>query len=317
MAFKKFSKRKKGLIKDSASKIGDTEQIDIQKLSFKKRLFHNQGEGLFNISLWFPFFASSWLVSGIVGQQYLTLSLVFFPLIFIFLHTEKQLKEESNIQPNTNMVFVSLITIYSLYLFYRDPRYVITVLFFIAAQSRLILPIVNFRKNNQSNFSFIVSAIFPFIFFTCLMYLGMFSQTKDDFVVDDLKYFILVLIPGTVLISREMFRHSQFLKLKGWTFKNFIHKNDKSIIRPGGISRLIVGLMIIGPAIPALLLPFNIIPKSLFVVSLSFLKVPKLAEEIQSETGSFSERLLALTKFAAMVTALVFIGLFLGDKGII
>ena len=98
MAFKKFSKRKKGLIKDSASHINETEQIDTQKLSFKKRLFHNHGEGLFNISLWFPFFASSWLVSGIVGQQYLTLTLVFFPLIFIFLHTEKQLKEEKNIK---------------------------------------------------------------------------------------------------------------------------------------------------------------------------------------------------------------------------
>jgi hypothetical protein len=311
MAFKKFLKRKQNLTKKDSSEKTLGDQEILANLNFRQKLFFNQGEALLNITLWLSFFASSWLVSGLISQNYEILTLVFFPLIFIFLYTEKQLKEKNNITLNKNILFLTLSTIYSSYLFYRDQRYIIVILFFIASQLRLILPIINFRKNNQSIFSFIVSCLSSFVFFACLLLLGLFSQTKDDFILDDLKYLVLVLIPGTVFIAREILRYSNFLKMKGWTFESIKNKDEKILKRPGSISRLIIGLMIIGPAIPALLLPFNVIPQSLFAVSLCFLKVPKLAEEIQAEAGSFDERVINLTKFVFLTTFLNFLGAFL------
>lgn len=277
------------------------------------RLVHkltvNDGEGLYNLCIWFPLFASCWLVSGLIIKNLNTFSYFFLPLIgfFIFYNSQEQRKKNREYKVQIIPVLVLIVSLYSAYL-YQIPLKPILVYSFLVAMAFFVLDWYLQSENIHSILTVILKSIVPLAISSSFVFLGIFSQYETSFESTHLTYIVLGVIPGLVLMSRACLQFSHIFEAKGWEYQKSVETKKGQVMRPQAISRLIIGLMILGPAIPSLLMPFNIIPETLFVVSLSFLMVPRLAQRIQSEEGSKSERIVHLTFFAFVVTVLTFIG---------
>lgn len=276
--------------------------------AFKKLTF-NYGEGLYNLSFWLPLFASSWLVHGFIVKKIDTFSYFFIPLvIFFILINSKQQNEISLAKKKQTIVFILIFFIlYTLYLQHSLEKLELTISFFIVVLCFIADWLLSPMQIN-SILKVVIKSILPLIIVSCFVIIGIFSQYEERFSLKALSYLVLGIIPGLTLMSRTCLMHSKVLENKGWKYEQLVKTKKGEIKRPGGISRLVIGTMILGPAIPSILMPFNVIPQSMFIVSLSFLMVPKLAQKIQSKQGSHEERVIYLTFFASIVSVLSFIG---------
>ena len=77
---------------------------------------------------------------------------------------------------------------------------------------------------------------------------------------------------------------------------------------------MVIFFIIIGPAIPAMLLPFEILPNTFISSSLVFFIIPKIADRIQNTSGA--EELKVTSIYLAMLAfgleILVFLSALLG-----
>jgi hypothetical protein len=132
-----------------------------------------------------------------------------------------------------------------------------------------------------------------------------------------LGYSLMGLIPGTVLASRCILLNADKFLADGWTIGSLKKSDRKGVEKdvPTNYTKLVMFLLIIGPAIPAILMPFNILPTAFLSSSALFFILPKLADKIQNATepetlrlSSISVTLLALgleiTLFLATIVSL-------------
>ena len=313
MSFKKFRKKEMPLPpKDGGNEKRILNAVEPRnKLSLKERLFKDHAKGLYNVFLWFPLFGMCWLSSGIVIKNLNLFSLIVAPLIGLFLYLEKEDRLSSHSYRHRVTFLVIASILWTFFLYDYDPRAILAGSFLVVALSMVANWL--FSQILIENLVLVfIRALFPLVFISGLLFIGFFSQITRDFQWEDCQYLFLVLIPGTVLIGRQLLFSSEMLKKKGWKFESSkILKSGESVLRPAGLGRLVIGTLIIGPAIPALLLPFDLLPRSFFVVSLIFLVMPKIASMIQAEIGTLEERIISVTKVEAIVMVLTFMSAFI------
>lgn len=318
MSFSDFKKRKLRKPKEIPS-VAQAKSIPInnnvikEKQSYQTRLLADNAIALNNILIWCPFFCGAWLVSGITFHKPITLSLIFFFImgVFLFTNSENQKKKNSLKKINEFPLLFGGLLLYVLFVYYQDQRIIIALSIFIVTLSLLIQSLLS-EDQTISFWKIILKGIQPIIQTSGFVLLGIFSQLDNEIQKSELAYLLLGLMAGSSLAARSFLIDSPKLNDLGFKHEKTVRQNEKEILRPAGISRLIIGTLLIGPAIPSLLLPFSIIPHSLFAVSLSFFFLPKLAEKIQGQVGALEDRVVQVTIYAAIVQALVFVGAFWG-----
>ena len=269
----------------------------------------NGAEGLANISLWFPFFAGSWIVSGILIQNLNLYSLVFVPMMLVFLFSKGNLFTSKDKYRNSlylQLAFV-LVILSAGFIHDQDKRLVIVISFLSFNFSLLFGYYLESSRFVDKTSVVLIKAFLPIIQVVSLSYMGIFSQLNRDFELADIPYSLISLIPGTIFFSRSILIDDGILKKRGFLYERIKMKKGAERQYPGLISALINSGLVIGPAIPAMLLPFSILPQGFFVASLPLLYLAKLATSIQNEEGRKEWRLIKVTSYLAIVSLLSFL----------
>ncbi len=287
--------------------------------TFKERLLFNGGEGLSNILIWVNIFASAWLVSGIVLQNISLFSQIFVPLMSLFLLAKNREQISTSLRGRVFLIsapiMIALSIIYVAYFNYQYSRPDLSIMLLMAIMTLHIQNHFATVEARSSVSKIIIYGSTNFILAALLGLLGLFSQQEAISGPSDLVFVVLGIMPGFVLTARQFLIDSPYLSGKGWVFEKTISKDNKERLRPGGLSRIVIGSMVLGAAIPSLLLPLGILPKSLFIVTLSFYFVPSLAQTLQKESGPLDERVLKVTLFATLVTLLTYVGAYVSRFG--
>lgn len=260
-----------------------------------RRLFHDYGAPLERLSLWLPLFLSVWLVNGIIIKELKLFALSTVPLLAHYLF-----RSRSNpgifLEKELGVGFRLAPFIAALYFFSElgRPDLALTL-----ALANIFLDLY-FLESRSSLFLIVKSLSAPLLM-ASLSLLGINSQLKLSSITEIyLPYCLLGLIPGTLVSARLILLNADIFSSLGWALGSS-DKNEKS--QPTNYSRLATFLLVIGPALPAMLLPFNYLPQSFLVSSFSFFIIPKIAEKIQ--TASEPETL----KLTSINTLLLAVGL--------
>ncbi len=255
----------------------------ISDLSIKERLFANYGEALERIVLLLPMFSGAWLSSGFVLGRIFELALVSIPLIVNFLFQGRNNKGELFLEKEISIFVRSLPYLSALYLYSEYQRPDLSIC--------LILSGVFLEgylwENRKSSLQIFVNAISIALFMAATSQMGVLSQQEFQGLSDIfIWYFLLGFIPGTVMTARKLLLYSDKLVSYGWRLgmKGVGEPDENGVFlkqRPTAYTKFVLLFIILGPAMPALLLPFNILPKAFISASLIFFIVPKIAEQIQ------------------------------------
>jgi uncharacterized membrane protein YjjP (DUF1212 family) len=280
----------------------------------KDNLYRNNAEGMSRVATWIPLFVGAWLVSGLFLTNLTLFSLLVTPMIAvqILLHGKKDrsipFEKEFEMALLTGMVLFPLLLLH----WYGNPS--ITLLSFFANLLSFYLKKHESRNVPQSIIRSLLQSILPAL----LAQMGVMSQLSLEKLSEQsgilemyYGYFVLGIVPGTILGARELLLAYPVFKSEGWTLQTrYTTRENIEKTRPGSFTRLVVIILIIGPAIPSLLLPFSLFPETFLIASLSFLVLPKIAEKIQKEESEYDLLTIHLSNLsAAMGIAMLIAGL--------
>lgn len=251
-------------------------QYPQESLSLKERLLSNYAEALERIVLWLPLFLGAWLSSGFVLEHLTELALVSIPILVHFLFRTRKAEVEIFMEREVQIVTRVLPYLSALYLYSETNRPDLGICL---ALSSLSLE-GYFLARENSSFFLIIKALSACLFMSVSAQMGILSQQKYTSMNEVFwGYCLLGFIPGTILSARNLLLLVDKFTAFGWTLGS-ITKGEKT--RPSAYTKLVVFFIILGPAIPAMLLPFQILPKAFISSSLVFFIVPKLADLIQN-----------------------------------
>ncbi len=142
-----------------------------------------------------------------------------------------------------------------------------------------------------------------------LALLGGFCQTKEFF----LPSIILGFIPGAFLLAAEVALYSEVFLKEGWK-RSYFHpqKNkeggvEKLQVRPLGLSRLFVLLLVMGPLVPVSLVPFGLLYDSFILAILPLYFMPNMANSFMEELKPDKKLGMISLNFALLESLLVLI----------
>lgn len=266
----------------------------------KERLLANYGEALERFALWSPLFLGAWLSSGFVLTDVTALSLISLPLLFQFLFRTRTKVEEIFLETQVLTFLRILPFISALYLFSEKARPDLSICLIL---SGLFLE-GYFYKSKIAWLSLFIKPITSCLFMASNSQMGIASQIPFKSLEETFfGYFIMGLIPGTVIAGRQFLLHAEEFSELGWQLGSVrkVAKDGSEKELPSRYTKLVMFSIIIGPAIPALLIPFNILPKAFLSSSLIFFVLPKLAEKIQNTKDP---ELLKITSISVTMLAL-------------
>lgn len=289
-----------------------TKSINNDK-SIRHKLYKNKAEGMAEVATWIPLFSACWLVSGIVLNNIPILSLCALPLIII------NMIARSRDNRTDSIPFYKELEIFELIISLLCPLllwhwYSLSELAVISLLANLAYYYLH-NKKRESVPDALFRSLLRFIFPGLLAQAGILSQleivphletSKEQSIY--LGYIILGIVPGSLLASRELLLHHHIFDKAGWKLQiEKTNSKGEKFIRPGAFTKLAVITMILGPAIPALQLPFRILPDTFLLASLSFLVLPKVAEKIQDSSKNYPFLCIHLANLATALGVLMFI----------
>lgn len=307
-------------IKDSSN--------EMSKKSLSYRLYSNKAEGLSRLVMWVPLFMGAWLVSGIILINISILTILILPLLFLTLVGKGSRATSIPFKKELDLVSLVFLLSCSLALYYWFSGAMIGVLLFVIGLMCFYLE----RTSSQTVMQAFSRAILISFVPALLSQAGVLSQlygvspdllagasSKDyEFYFG---YLILGFVPGTILGGRELLLSYPIFKKANWTIEypvssrfslrsseNKDNKDSNQLKRPGGFTRAVVVFLILGPAIPALTLPFQIFPETFLITSLAFFLIPKIAETIQNEPSKYPLLSIQLANLSALLAILMFVG---------
>jgi hypothetical protein len=279
--------------------------------SLRERLYDDEGLGMSYVASWFPLFAGAWLVSGITLQNIEILSLCIFPLIFT--HLASHAKTQYQI-PFLREMRILVLVISILFPLIINNWYSHAALSVISGSANVAYFLTSYGNARSIPHSLALSLI-TFLFPGLLAQIGIMSQltpgTQSEvtsFTSFYPGYSILGLVPGSILAARTLLLSRSLFLDAGWTLNTT--KRDKKgneTVRPGSFARLVVLVMILGPAIPSVQLPFRLLPDSFLLASAALLLLPKTAEAIQSPNANYSQICILLANLAFGLGVLMFL----------
>ncbi len=289
----------------NGTKISKNPELD---LSIKERLFSNYAEALERITLWLPLFLGAWLSSGFILEHLKELAIVSLPLLVQFLFRSR--KAEIEIAMEKEVLIFTRVSPYisAVYLFSEMNRPDLSICLALAS---LFLEGYFIARENKS-FFLIIKALSPCCFMAATAQMGILSQQKFTSLNEVfLGYSVLGFIPGTVLTARKFLLSADKFSVLGWALGSTA-MGEKT--KPSAYTKLVVFFIVLGPAIPAMLLPFDILPKAFISSSLVFFIVPKIADIIQNtkDPQVLKVSSIHLTLLALGLEVVVFISALIG-----
>lgn len=290
---KKRGKDSKVIPIKSYSEDEETSKVNLKKPSLKQRLFVNYAEAIERFAIWLPLFLGAWLSSGFVLTNVIELGLISLPLLFQYIFRTREKKEEIFLENQVLTFFRVIPYVSALYLYSELNRPDLSICLILSG-----LFLEGYFIKVRSAKSIILKAIFISLFMATTSQMSILSQIPFTNLSNIfLGYSLMGLIPGTVLASRCILLNSDKFLAHGWAIGSYKKSDRKGVEKdvPTNYTKLVMFLLIIGPAIPALLMPFNILPNAFLSSSALFFILPKLADKIQNATEPESLKLSSIS----------------------
>jgi hypothetical protein len=322
MAFRRLRSKKRKKTKDpvltperNGTTLNSTLRPSYQKSKgIKDNLYRNNAEGMSRVATWLPLFVGAWLVSGLLLTNLTLFSLLVIPMIALQILLHGKQERPIPFEKEFELALLIGVILFPLLLFHWYGNPYMALLSFLANVCSFYLAKYTRRNVLQSILRSILQSILPAL----LAQIGVMSQlplaklSEQSNLMDIyFGYFVLGIVPGTILGARELLLAYPLFKAEGWTLQTkHLTKDQNEKTRPGSFTRLVVIILIIGPAIPSLLLPFSLFPETFLIASLSFLVLPKIAEKIQKNENEYNLLTIHLSNLSgAMGIAMLIAGL--------
>lgn len=249
-----------------------------KKLTFKarifKRLYSNEAEGLYLFVGYFPFFAGSWIAGGLVLDQLVPFVLA-TTVILVSTYGKRILFENQIVFKKEFSLILAASIIALLFLYYSyTAQLSICALLGLSALMYLLEISIHYSSPSRVILK-AVSLLFRMSIYSIVGVLTQRYATHPKFV---LEYIVFGFVPGSILAASIITRYSQVFLNHGWKRSQLVVNKGKEITRPASLSRLISLFIVVGPAIPLLLTPFDIFPTPFLAIAFGFTLIIKNLE---------------------------------------
>ncbi len=262
-----------------------------------KKLYSNEGQGLYAVVSFLPFFIASWTAGGLVIDK--LVPFIIISVILILKNYGKTILRDKKLIFKKEFLIILLAVNLGLLLYY----YSITSL--ITPSILLCLSVVLYYLENELDHSspkkIILKSFSLLVRMSIYSLVGIATQQYDDNFQFSFEYMAFGFIPGGILVASLITRYTQVFLNNTWEKQ----KNE----RPASLVRLVVLFLIFIPAIPLMLTPFNFFPTPFLLTAMLFGKLIK-SVEIYSKTEK-SDQLVSfdLGNYALLMSLLVlFVG---------
>jgi len=275
---------------------------NLKKLKSKgiiERLYQDRAKGVATLALWLPLFTACWIVSGIFLNNLLLLTLSVLPLLFFHLYFYLNESNEIPFNRELKIILIGFGILSPLLIYFHFNNALLSI---ICLLSNAIYFLIKNIETDSIKKVFLKSFLL-FLILGLFAQIGILSQTSQSNNLNEFKfnliYSVLGLIPGSLLAAREMLIHFELFKKNGWKLSTeALNKKGEKVYRPASFTRLIVITMILGPAFPALQLPFTLLPDAFLISSLAFIYIPKIAQKIQDSENNHYEQIINLAQLS-------------------
>lgn len=247
-------------------------KIGLKDRLFKK-LYADEARGLYLLVTFLPFFSGSWIAGGLVLDK--IIPFVVATLVLIGTNFgETILFDKKIVFKKEFLLIFAAANVALLFIFYNLTNIIsatlllgISVLIFLLeAQLKNSSPRIIILKN--------IALIFRMSIYS---YIGIMTQRYNHQPV--FLHMVFGYVPACILAGSLITKYSQVFLNNAWkksvSFKN---KKEQEISRPGSLSRLVSVFLVIGPAVPLLLTPFDHFPTPFLAIALIFSPIIKTLE---------------------------------------
>ena len=285
------------------------DQKAAKKLSFRgkifKRLYSNEAEGLYIFVAYLPFFAGSWISGGLVLDQ--IVPFVMATTVILVSTYGKRILFESDIVFKKEFSLILAGSIIAMIFLYYNVTSQLSVSILLGLSALIYLLEVGIQNSSPARIILkSVSLLFRMSIYSLVGILTQRYVSQPKFV---LEYIVFGFVPGSILAGSLITRYSQVFLNHGWKRSEIVVRKDKKILRPSSLTRLLSVFLVIGPAIPLMLTPFDIFPTPFLAIAFGFNFIIKNLEKYLN--ASKPDALLALEQ-ANIALAMSFLLLLIG-----
>lgn len=230
--------------------------------------------GFFQVAAVSPFFVASWVNNGLLIQDFFLFTL-FFGALVIGTFAQSVHERRAHLPfPEQLLLFCSASCVIVPFVAYAETRDILPSLL-LAGVATLRLFAAQIDPKSPASFGLLACAVV--LGSSASACLGAYVASRELY----LPYLIFGFVPGMMLASALVIQYLPMFEKSGWRRSQMVLKKDGTeVIRPAGISRLFILLLIGGPLLPALLVPFQYLASSFALPVLSLSRVPNVAEDL-------------------------------------
>lgn len=281
----------------------------IKKNPFKELfalLYENDGELLKQFVSYLPFVISAWVLGGHAVKDATAFGLLMSVMLLAhYLELISKGRIPYAFTKIKQYIAHSLAIFLSLFFAYYSENFFAGIL--LGLYYLFCLVSIYVSKDKVRN---IFINLFSLISRMCfLALLGGFCQTKEFF----LPSIILGFIPGAFLLAAEVAACSEVFLKEGWKRSYFHPQKNKAgevqqlVIRPLGLSRVFVLLLVLGPLVPISLVPFGLLYDAFILAILPLYFMPNMANSFMEELKPDKRLGIMALNFALLECVLVLI----------
>ena len=250
--------------------------------------------GFFHIAAVSPFFITAWISNGVIVGDYFLFT-VFFGSIVLGTMASSVVQKRDEIPFPEQLLQIFLAAAMGLSVLTYSETKSVEVSLIVAAAS--FLRILSARIEPRSLFSFFLVLIALIVSSSLIAPLGAYLQERAIYY----PFLLFGYVPSMILGSALVIRYSALFEANGWKRSRLhVNKQGKEVTRPAGISRLFILLLLGGPLLPALLVPFHYLANSFVLPVLSLGRAPNIAEDFLHSKKPEAELFFKVTLLAIL-----------------
>lgn len=308
MSKKKKNKKKKKVRFDPKPSVSGNTQKESKISFFFKKLYSNDSAGLYQLVTVAPFFIASWVAGGFIISRMTEFFIV--TLVMIVGSYTGELEKNKKLSYKKEFKIISTAILVALIFWFSSvtSHLALTLLLAVTVLIQRLSEYIDF--SNVKNIILKCSGMI--IRMSLYSLIGIVSQRYVENPEIQWQYVVFGFVPGTLLAGSLIARKSQVFINSSWSrFSEGKNKKGEAVKRPAGLTRLLSMFLILGPALPTILTPFDIFPTPFLFTAVAFYFVPNILEDYLNESQADAVIAMRTANLALAMSALVLlIGIF-------
>lgn len=262
--------------------------------SFSAPFISDRMNGFFQVAAVVPFFVTAWVSNGVIIGDIFLFS-VFFGSIVLGTMTSSVMQRQKEIPfpEQLQQIFLVLAVVMAA-VCYSETKSAEVSLILAAAT---FLRILSAKIEPRSLLSFFLVLLSLVVSSSLIAPLGAYLHERHVYY----PFLLFGYVPSMILGSALVIKYSPLFESRGWARTRMrVNRQGKEVKLPAGISRLFILLLLGGPLLPALLVPFHYLANSFVLPVLSLARAPNIAEDFLHQKKPEAELFFKVTLLAIL-----------------